>query len=55
MAFTPAAHAHAAASLCRIANEFCQGRFIALGGGGYNRTNLALAWNDVVNAMLKSG
>jgi acetoin utilization protein AcuC len=55
MAFTPAAHAHAAASLSRIANEFCQGRFIALGGGGYNRTNLALAWNDVVNAMLQSG
>ena len=55
MAFTPAAHAHAAASLSRIANEYCQGRFIALGGGGYNRTNLALAWNDVVNAMVESG
>jgi len=51
MAFTPAAHAHAAASLCNIADEFCQGRIIALGGGGYNRTNLAMAWNAVLKQM----
>jgi acetoin utilization protein AcuC len=53
MAFTPAAHAHAAKQLSRLANELCQGRFIALGGGGYNRTNLALGWNAVVEAMLQ--
>lgn len=52
MAFTPAAHAYAARQLSRLANEFCNGRFIALGGGGYNRTNLALGWNAVVEAML---
>ncbi|MCU7809651.1 MAG: acetoin utilization protein AcuC [Candidatus Thiodiazotropha sp. (ex Notomyrtea botanica)] len=52
MAFTPAAHAYAAKQLSRLANEFCNGRFIALGGGGYNRTNLALGWNAVVEAML---
>jgi acetoin utilization protein AcuC len=55
MAFTPAAHAYAAKRLCKIANEFCEGRFIALGGGGYNRTNLALAWNEVVKSMLDAG
>ncbi len=38
--------------LCDIADEFCDGRFIALGGGGYNRENLALGWNAVVEAML---
>ncbi len=52
MAFTPAAHAHAAKRLSRIADEFCNGRFIALGGGGYNRENLALGWNAVVESML---
>ncbi len=53
MAFTPAAHAHAAKRLNRLADEYCNGRFIALGGGGYNRDNLALGWNEVVRAMLK--
>lgn len=52
MAFSPAVHGHAAAGLCRIADEFCEGRIIAMGGGGYNRTNLALGWNEVVRAML---
>ena len=52
MQFTPAAHAHAAARLCALADEFCQGRIIALGGGGYNRDNLAAAWTGVVGAML---
>ena len=51
MRFTPAAHRHAAASLCNLADKHCDGRIIALGGGGYNRTNLALGWNDVVEAM----
>ena len=55
MAFTPDAHAYAAGRLSRIADEFCDGRFIALGGGGYNRTNLALGWNGVVKAMLDAG
>lgn len=52
MAFTPEAHAHAATRLCRVADEFCNGRFIAMGGGGYNRRNLAAGWNQVVRAML---
>ncbi|MEL0585913.1 MAG: acetoin utilization protein AcuC [Candidatus Thiodiazotropha sp. (ex. Lucinoma kazani)] len=52
MAFTPGAHEYAARQLSKIADEFCDGRFIALGGGGYNRTNLALGWNAVVKAML---
>ncbi len=53
MAFTPAVHEYTAARLSRLANEFCNGRFIALGGGGYNLNNLALAWNGVVKAMLE--
>ncbi len=53
MRFTPAVHRHAAAALCQLADRHCDGRIIALGGGGYNRTNLALGWNDVVEAMLE--
>ncbi|MES0371943.1 MAG: acetoin utilization protein AcuC [Mariprofundaceae bacterium] len=52
MRFTPAAHAHATESLRRIADEFCQGRLIALGGGGYNRGNLAAGWSAVLSSML---
>lgn len=52
MRFSPAVHGHAAASLCNIADELCEGRFIALGGGGYNRANLAAGWCAVVTAML---
>lgn len=51
MQFTPAAHAHAAARLCELADELCQGRIIGLGGGGYDRANLAAAWSNVVQAM----
>lgn len=52
MCLTPAAHAHAAVSLKGIADEFCHGRLIALGGGGYNRANLAAAWCAVVSSLL---
>ena len=52
MRFSPAAHGHAAKSLVRLADEFCNGRIIAMGGGGYNRNNLALGWNEVLKAML---
>ncbi len=55
MAFTPAAHAHAAERLCVLAEEFCDGRLIAMGGGGYNRRNLALAWNAVLGALVAHG
>jgi acetoin utilization protein AcuC len=52
MQYTPGAHAHAATRLCALADEFCQGRIIATGGGGYDRANLAAAWTRVVEAML---
>ncbi|MCK5001635.1 MAG: acetoin utilization protein AcuC [Gammaproteobacteria bacterium] len=42
----------AAESLCRTADEVCDGRMIALGGGGYNMENISLAWPVVVRAML---
>jgi acetoin utilization protein AcuC len=43
----------AARSLCELADEYCDGRMIALGGGGYNMDNISLAWPEVVRAMLE--
>lgn len=51
MAFSPRAHGYAADRLCQLADRHCNGRIIAMGGGGYNRTNLALGWNEVLAAM----
>ncbi len=45
-------HPKATEVLHRIAHKHCNGRMIALGGGGYNRYNIALAWNSVVEALL---
>jgi acetoin utilization protein AcuC len=55
MAFSEAAHAHAAAATCRIADELGHGRVLAMGGGGYDRGNLARAWTRVVEALVRSG
>ena len=53
LAFSPAAHGHAAARLVDLANRHCDGRILATGGGGYNRNNLAAAWTEVVKALLR--
>ena len=49
---TPAAHARAARDLCTLADRLQHGRMLALGGGGYDRGNLAQAWVGVVEALL---
>lgn len=51
--YTPETHAHAAQRLCVLANEMCQGRIMGFGGGGYNRTNLALGWCGVLDAFIR--
>jgi acetoin utilization protein AcuC len=50
--FTAAAHAHAARRLCAIADAQGHGRVLGMGGGGYNRRNLAEAWTGVIRAFL---
>ncbi len=52
LALSPRAHGYTASRLCEIADEYCQGRMIVMGGGGYNRRNLALGWNEVLKSML---
>lgn len=54
LAYTPAAHRHAAAGLCRLAERHCSGRLLAMGGGGYNRQNLALTWSAVLETLIEN-
>jgi acetoin utilization protein AcuC len=51
---TEEAHAHAAKRLCQIADRFASGRILGVGGGGYNRRNLARAWTRVVRAFVEA-
>jgi acetoin utilization protein AcuC len=52
MEFSARSHALAARRLRELAENACDGRLLALGGGGYNRANLAAAWTAVVAALL---
>ena len=54
MAYTSNVHARATTDLCKLADEHCQGRLLALGGGGYNLENIAAAWCAVVQAMIEN-
>jgi len=47
----PRTHAMVAGSLCALADACCGGRIVALGGGGYDRANLAAAWCAVLSAL----
>jgi acetoin utilization protein AcuC len=53
--YTEEAHAHAAQQLAALADRICDGRILGLGGGGYNRRNLARAWTRVVRSFLETG
>ena len=50
--FSPQAHGRAARELTQLAKRLGHGRVLALGGGGYNRANLARAWTAVVEGLL---
>ncbi|MEE8428031.1 MAG: acetoin utilization protein AcuC [Gammaproteobacteria bacterium] len=53
--YSSQAHRFAAGRLRIVAEECCGGRLLAMGGGGYNRANLADAWTAVVDALLEEG
>ncbi len=52
LAFTARVHEQVGESLCQLADEQCQGRLLAMGGGGYNLDNIASGWNAVIRAMV---
>ena len=54
LALTEASHARAARTWRRWRSGSGHGRLLALGGGGYNRGNIARGWNAVVEALLQS-
>ncbi len=49
---TQQTHAFVTKRLCELADKYSHGRLLVLGGGGYNRTNLAQAWCAVVEVLL---
>ena len=51
---SPGMHGEVAAGLSRLAERHCGGRMLAMGGGGYNRENLALGWTAVVEALVET-
>jgi len=51
--FSPQVHGRAARELAELAEACGHGRVLALGGGGYNRANLAHAWTAVVESLLQ--
>lgn len=52
LCYTSYAHKYATDSLHRLAHLHCNGRIVALGGGGYNKTNIADAWTTVVKSLI---
>ncbi len=50
--FSPQTHGRAARDLAALADRLGHGRVLATGGGGYNRSNLAQAWSEVVAGLI---
>jgi acetoin utilization protein AcuC len=51
---TEEAHAHAARRLVDIAERHARGRILGVGGGGYDRHNLARAWTRVLREFMQA-
>ncbi len=51
MEYSEKAHAYATKRLCEIAEKHCDGKLLAMGGGGYNHENIAKTWTAVVNEL----
>jgi len=47
-------HTYVTSRLIVLANKHCAGRLLAMGGGGYNLENIKVAWNDVIESMIKT-
>lgn len=45
-------HAYVTLRLSQLAHKHCDGRLLAMGGGGYNLENIKTAWNDVIENLI---
>ena len=52
LGYTSATHAYAAKRLIALSRRCANGRLMAFGGGGYDRTNVGLAWSAVLGEFL---
>jgi acetoin utilization protein AcuC len=52
--YTSESHRFAADALHKLSHVYCEGRILALGGGGYNLQNVADAWTTVVKTLIES-
>ncbi|MCG5549206.1 hypothetical protein LRD17_11830 [Halorhodospira halochloris] len=51
MRYTSKTHASAARSVRILAERWAEGRLLALGGDGYDLSNIAAAWTAVVREL----
>jgi acetoin utilization protein AcuC len=54
LGYTSEAHRFAADTLHKLSHIYCDGRILALGGGGYNLKNIAEAWTTVVKSLIEN-
>lgn len=52
--YTAEAHAYASRKLHLLADDLCEGRILAMGGGGYNPCNVSAAWSAVIRELSNS-
>ena len=52
LAYSERFHASVARVLHEVAHDVCEGRMVALGGGGYDPGNCARAWTSVVRELV---
>jgi acetoin utilization protein AcuC len=52
--YSSRAHAYAARKLHSLAHEHCEGRILAMGGGGYDPQNVSSAWIAVASELASS-
>jgi acetoin utilization protein AcuC len=52
--YSKEAHAYASRRLHDLSHRICEGRILAMGGGGYNPSNVRSAWSSVVEELSQS-
>ena len=54
MHYSESTHTFVTHELISYANHHCQGRLVALGGGGYNLNNISKGWSAVTETMINA-